>query len=71
MVKFKNRTLQTEFEDIKNDIISFDKREISDLPVLDLEVKGEDASVTYIYNGKSRYDDIQSDFNLLSSTVKF
>jgi hypothetical protein len=36
-----------------------------------LEIKGEDATVTYIYNGKSRYDDIQSDFNLLSSTIKF
>jgi hypothetical protein len=66
---FKNRVLESEFNKIKDKIISYKRRDIYDLPCLDLEIRNEVITSTYVYNGKNGISDADDDIKSLESKL--
>lgn len=66
MYGFKNRKLETDFDNIKENIINHKKRNIFDNPVIDFEIRKEIVTTTYVYKNESDRD---FDFKLINLKV--
>lgn len=66
MYGFKNRKLETDFDNIKENLINYNKRNIFDNPVIDFEIRKEIITTTYVYKNKVDRD---FDFKLINLKI--